>query len=179
MAAPSGKFCRPIPIANATAAANVVEAPADVDKAKDRPTAMPSGMLCSVTANTSIVVLFRELFGPSGSSLPGCRCGSALSSASRNRPPNTKPPPAGSHSGIPSSFACSMLGIKRLQTEAAIITPAAKPRKADCIPCFISLRIKKIVAAPRAVIKNVNPVPIAASIYGFVIVIKSPSSLLL
>ena len=53
------------------------------------------------------------------------------------------------------------------------MTPAAKPKKPDCIAGFISFRIKKIVAAPRVVIRNVNPVPIAASIYGFEIVIFS------
>ena len=39
------------------------------------PTAMPSGMLCRVTASTIIVVRPSLLFGPSASSLPTCRWG--------------------------------------------------------------------------------------------------------
>ena len=39
------------------------------------PTAMPSGMLCSVTASTIIVVRCRRLFGPSAWALFACRCG--------------------------------------------------------------------------------------------------------
>ena len=81
------------------------------------------------------------------------------SSASRNSAPSTKPPAAGSQAGPPASWAISMAGIKSDQTEAAIITPAAKPRNARCMPCGISFLKKKTVAAPSAVAKKVNIVP--------------------
>ena len=56
-AAPSGKFCRPMPRARATAPANAPPSRAATEKL--RPTAMPSGMLCRVTASTIMVVRFQ------------------------------------------------------------------------------------------------------------------------
>ena len=73
IAAPSGKFCKPMPRAKEMAAAYVTDAPVCKDMANASPTAMPSGILCNVTANTSKVVRFSEDVGPSGFSLPGCR----------------------------------------------------------------------------------------------------------
>ena len=65
--------CKPMPRAKEMAAANVTDAPVCKDMANASPTAMPSGILCNVTANTSKVVRFSEDVGPSGFSLPGCR----------------------------------------------------------------------------------------------------------
>ena len=76
--------------------------------------------------------------------------------------PSTKPPTAGSQPVSPEASASSMAGMSRLHTEAAIITPAAKPRKIrwmDALSCF---RNRKTMAAPRVVIKKVKPVPVAA-----------------
>lgn len=56
----------------------------------------------------------------------------------------------------------SMAGMSSDQTDAAIMTPAANPRKTCWKDALISPRKKKTTAAPSAVIKNVNPVPIAA-----------------
>ena len=67
-----------------------------------------------------------------------------------------------------------MAGINKLQTLAAIMTPAANPRKIDCTFAFISLRKKKTIAAPKVVIRKVKPVPSAANRYGFVISIITP-----
>ena len=75
--------------------------------------------------------------------------------------PSTKPPTPGSQPGRPEASASSMAGMSRLHTEAAIITPAAKPRKIrwmDALSCF---RNRKTMAAPRVVIKKVKPVPVA------------------
>ena len=44
-------------------------------RAKEKPTAMPSGMLCSVTAKISSVVRFQEEERPSGFWAPRCRWG--------------------------------------------------------------------------------------------------------
>ena len=133
IAAPSGKFCRPMPSASARAEAVVTAPPgtlsAEAARAHARPTAMPSGILCSVTASTKSVVRFSGVCGPSGSFEPGCRCGITASSARRNTAPSRKPPAAGTQPGSPpASSAISMAGIKRLHTLAATITPAAKPR---------------------------------------------------
>ena len=82
--------------------------------------------------------------------------------ATRKRMPRAEPPAAGSQPGRPSSWASSMAGISRDHMLAAIITPAAKPRKIrwmDALSCF---RNRKTMAAPRVVIKKVKPVPVAA-----------------
>ena len=46
--------------------------------------------------------------------------------------------------------------------EAAIITPAANPKKIRWIDALISFLKKNTVAEPMLVIKNVNPVPAIA-----------------
>ena len=71
--APSGKFCMAMPTDSASApAADICPSPAKYP-AYTAPTAIPSGMLCSATASTSMVVRFKRLFGPSGTELSGCR----------------------------------------------------------------------------------------------------------
>ena len=97
--------------------------------AKSRPTDIPSGMLCSVTAETSSVVRFQPDGTPSGSSEPAWRCGRNVSSAMRNATPRRNPPAAGSQPGTPRFSACSIAGLRSDHTLAATMTPAAKPRK--------------------------------------------------
>ena len=80
IAAPSGKFCRPMPSASARAEAAVTAPPgtlsAEAARAHARPTAMPSGILCSVTASTSRVVRRQEEGCPSGAAASTWRWGS-------------------------------------------------------------------------------------------------------
>lgn len=71
IAAPSGKFCKPMPIASATAMPRyAVRSGPELWPAiaNNRPTLIPSGMLCKVTAETSNVVRFQLVLTPSGSS---------------------------------------------------------------------------------------------------------------
>ena len=78
--------------------------------------------------------------------------------------PSTKPPAAGIHP-MPPAFSASLIaGISRDHTDAAIITPAANPRKTLCIFILISPRNRNTIAAPSVVIRNVKPVPPAAQI---------------
>ena len=123
---------------------------------------MPSGMLCRVTASTSSVVRFQGEATPSALAAPACRWGSRASIAIRKRIPSRNPPAAGSQPGMPDPSAWSMAGISRLHTEAAIITPAANPRKMRCTSALILFLKKKTRAAPRVVIRKVKPVPPAA-----------------
>ena len=84
------------------------------------------------------------------------------SSAIRKATPKTNPPAAGTHPTCPAPSASSMAGISRDQTDAAIITPAANPRKIRWAEAVTCLRKKNTTAAPREVIRKVNPVPPAA-----------------
>ena len=99
---------------------------------------------------------------PSGLRAPAWRWGSRPSSSSRKPTPRTKPPTAGSQPGVPAASASSMAGMSRLHTDAAIITPAAKPRKMRCTAALSRARNRKTMAAPVAVIRKVKPVPTAA-----------------
>ena len=101
--------------------------------AKSSPTDIPSGMLCSVTAETSSVVRFQPVGRPSGWSASACRCGRSVSSAMRKATPRRKPPAAGSQPGTPCPSACSMAGLSSDHTLAATMTPAANPRKMWCM----------------------------------------------
>ena len=65
MMAPSGKFWMAMPSDKASAPAAVIWALPDRYPAYTTPTARPSGMLCSVTASTIMVVRSSWLFGPS------------------------------------------------------------------------------------------------------------------
>lgn len=92
MAAPSGKFWIPIPRASARAPDRAAPSPACwAARAKDRPTAIPSGMLCSVTANTSMVLFFQSPLGPSGFCASRCRWGISRSNANRKPMPKINP----------------------------------------------------------------------------------------
>ena len=148
-------------MARATAPLNPTP-PCPLATAKATPTAIPSGMLCKVTARTSRVVLLNEEESPSGCFSPRCRCGISRSIKRRKTPPRIKPPAAGIQPICPLASASSIAGMRRDHTDAAIMTPAANPKKTLCIFSCMSFFKKKTVAAPRAVIKNVNPVPPAA-----------------
>ena len=151
MTAPSGKFCSAMPTASVSAPARVMPALPDAAPARTTPTAMPSGKLCSVTARTSIADLPSFADTPSGWSSPTCRCGTTVSSSSRKPTPPRNPTSAGSHAVLPCSPAISIAGMMSDQTEAAIMTPAAKPRNAFCTRGPISPRKKNTIAAPAVV----------------------------
>lgn len=57
--APSGKFCIAIPTARANAPATVIPVLSEIAPTNVTPTAIPSGILCKVTARTSIVFFER------------------------------------------------------------------------------------------------------------------------
>ena len=97
-------------------------------RAKEMPTAIPSGMLCMAMASTSRVLRRPE---PSRGAWrkAGVRWGRRVFMVTRNRTPRTEPPAAGNHPGSPASSAASMAGMSRDHMLAAIITPAAKPSR--------------------------------------------------
>lgn len=59
-----------------------------------------------------------------------------------------------------------MLGISSDHTEAATITPAAKPKNARCISLGMSFLNRNTVAEPSTVARKVNRVPMRASATG-------------
>ena len=130
--APSGKFCIAIPIDSTTALIRVIVAFPVRYPANTTPTAIPSGRLCKVTANTNMVVFFRLLFMPSDCVLFMCRCGIIISNTNRNPIPNKKPIVVGKNANLPKCADCSIDGIIRLQIDAAIITPDANPVSDFC-----------------------------------------------
>ena len=68
--------------------------------------------------------------------------------------PANSPPQAGTKSSLPMEADSSMDGISRDQTEAATMTPEAKPRSAFCTFAPSSFFRKNTQAAPRVVPKN-------------------------
>ena len=86
---------------------------------------MPSGTLCRVMA------VMRRVFCRQSSRGVRRSRGSRLSSAARNTTPSSIPAAAGSQPGkCLSSTAWSIAGRSKLHTDAAVITPAAKPSMA-------------------------------------------------
>ena len=120
---------------------------------------MPSGILCSVTASTIMVVRASLLLGPSACSLPTCRWGIRWSSASRNSTPSQKPANAGKNASFPNAADCSMAGMRRLQIDAATITPAAKPASERWTRSPSDFFIKNTQAAPAVVPRNGIRIP--------------------
>ena len=151
MTAPSGKFWMAMPMASAIAPAAEIAVSPESIPANTTPTAMPSGILCSVTANTSMAERPSVVCGPSGLSESMCRCGMISSSKSRKPMPSRKPAAAGSHSIPPCAAVSSIAGMSSDQTDAAIITPEAKPSRAFCRAGFISPLRKNAIAAPSVV----------------------------
>lgn len=150
--APSGTFCTPMPSASAAAAVRPSDPP---ESAKASPTAIPSGILCRVMA-----VMSMELF----SAEPPRRSRSiSASSAQRKAAPAAVPAAAGSqHGRTPAARVCSIAGRSMLHTEAAVITPPAKPIIPVCDFGSVSSRQKSTEAAPKEVIRNIKPTPSAA-----------------
>lgn len=74
--------------------------------------------------------------------------------------PTHSPTAGGTKDQTPIPADCSSDGISRLQTEAAVITPAAKPVIARRSESLNSLRIKNTQAAPSAVPKNGMRIPL-------------------
>ncbi len=168
-----------IPTASVKAPARVIPVFPSIAPAKVTPTDIPSGMLCSVTARTSIVVFFKLTSGPSGCALSKCRCGTRLSSPSRKRTPPKKPTAAGIHAIFPCSVVMSIAGINSDHTEAAIITPAANPRSIFSSFLFISFLIQKTIADPSVVPANGISNPSASCIhspYLPVVTVRPPAS---
>ena len=118
-----------IPMDNAKAPIAVIDASPDFKPAYTTPTAIPSGILCSATASTMVVVFFRLLFGPSGALLFIWRCGITWSRISRNNIPSQKPTTGAINDSFHICSDFSRAGIIRLHTDAATMTPAAKPAR--------------------------------------------------
>ena len=151
MIAPSGKFCIAMPSASVNAPAIVICVSPKSAPAKVTPTAIPSGILCNVTANTIIVVFLTLVFMPSGLSVSRCKCGITLSKSSKNAIPKINPTAAGIHATFPCSAAMSIAGMRSDHTEAATITPAANPINNFSIFLFIWFLMKKTIAEPSVV----------------------------
>ena len=79
------------------------------------------------------------------------RWGMIWSRASRNKTPIQKRVTAGRNAHFPNSADRSMAGISRLQMDAAVMTPAAKPVRPRWIPSDKSLLRKNTHAAPKVV----------------------------
>ena len=78
--------------------------------------------------------------------------------------PSQNPTAAGTKDQVPRSADRSMAGISRLQTDAAVITPAANPVSPRWTPSDRPCRIPNTQAAPRAVPANGISTPYNASI---------------
>ena len=65
--------------------------------------------------------------------------------------PAHSPTTAGTKASCPMASDCSMAGIRRLQTDAATMTPAAKPVRLLCTISFSCPLRKNTMAAPREV----------------------------
>ncbi len=154
MAAPSGRFCSPMPRLSAATPAIASGLPPAASAAAS-PTTMPSGRLCRVTASTTRPLCPR----PPASSSPAA-CSSAISPTA----PSTRPS-AGASQLCPAPIrpARSMAGSSRLQTLAASITPAAKPIMARRAGSFGSPRSKNTTAAPSAVHPHGKAVAVRAN----------------
>ena len=76
------------------------------------------------------------------------------SSASKNKMPTQNPSTAGRNDHRPSAADCAMAGISRLHTEAATITPAAKPVSERCTASLSDFFMKNTHAAPSDVPRN-------------------------
>lgn len=77
-----------------------------------------------------------------------------LSKTSRNNIPIQNPTVAGTNDNFPILPDCSIAGISKLQTEAAVITPAANPVSALCSRELSAFLIKSTQAEPNVVPKN-------------------------
>ena len=151
MMAPSGTFWMAMPKETAMALAREMFVAPLSAPAKTTPTAIPSGRLWMVTARASMAVLERWERMPSGLSVPMCRWGVSSSMSKRKPMPKRKPTAAGRTDHLPLSASISMAGISSDHTDAATITPEAKPSSAFCKRTDISPRMKNTKAEPSIV----------------------------
>ena len=151
MMAPSGMFWMAIPNDTATAEAMEMFATPCSAPAKTTPTAIPSGRLWMVTAKANIAVRDSLERGPSGWLLPMCKWGVTSSISNKKPIPNRKPTAAGNTDHAPFPSSISMAGMSSDQTEAATITPDAKPSKDFCTRSGMSFFIKNTKAEPSIV----------------------------
>ena len=162
-AAPSGKFCRPMPMARAAAPARLADLIPAFTAPNPTPTARPSGMLCKVIASTRRMLRDQFVLMPSASSRLNSiwRWGRSLSTSLRKKPPARKPTRGGNHFTSPMDSESSIDGASNDQKLAAIMTPAAKPSMASRTP-FRMLLKKNTIADPRAVRPQVKSVATSA-----------------
>lgn len=104
-----------------------------------------------VTANISLVVRDSPDLGPSFSEPLMCWWGTTMSSTSRNAMPAIKPAAAGTTRRKLPSGPLSMAGISSDHTDAATITPAAKPVSSLLSMSGILRRMENTQAAPKVV----------------------------
>jgi hypothetical protein len=160
-AVPSGKFCNPMPTARATAAPREVPATPSVMPSptapKATPTAIPSGMLWSVMADTRSTLLRHVVWRPSASDIfiPGWRWGSTRSKLRKKKPPARNPMTGGTQTGSEPAAESSIAGAKSDQKLAAIMTPAAKP-SIESRSLRGTFLVPNTKDAPAAVIPQVN-----------------------
>jgi len=147
--APSGKFWIAIPTARDKAA--VLGPATPTIDAYAAPTAIPSGMLCIVTASRSFTFLPSPDEGPSWLPPTACMCGMNVSRSNRKKMPSRNPMEVGSQGGIPALSEISIAGISKDQTDAATITPEAKPKRSFSAFSGIPSRKKKTAKEPRVV----------------------------
>ena len=77
----------------------------------------------------------------------------------KNKMPTQKPTAAGTKANLPRPSDCSMAGISRLHTEAATITPAAKPVSIRWTRSPRLRRMKNTQQAPKVVPRNGMRIP--------------------
>ena len=104
-----------------------------------------------VTARVSMAVFDRCDFTPSGLSVPIWRWGVSSSISSRKPIPIRKPTAAGTTDHAPLSAFISIAGMSKDHTDAATITPEAKPNNDFCSRADISSFIKNTKADPSIV----------------------------
>ena len=163
-------FCIAIPIESAKASNKVIPAFWLINPANATPTAIPSGILCSVTAKISIDVLFTFSALIFLCVLLPVILFSVLCFSNRSTniltninviTPNIKPIAAGIHAIFPCACAISIDGNNKDHTEAAIITPAANPNNIFCIIGFILSFNKNTKDEPIVVPKKGIKIPIS------------------
>ena len=134
-------FCNPMPRARASAPLTASGLPSSASAAA-RPTTIPSGRLCRVTAST----MCPQCPGPAANQRPA-------SASSRSSPtaPTTSPAVGGNHPGQTPRSARSMAGSSRLHTLAASMMPAAMPEVIRWVRGSCVRRNKKAPAAPTVV----------------------------
>lgn len=128
---------------------------------KATPIASPSGILCSVIDETSIMLFFRLL-----SLFFIFKLLNILSPTKSNRPPNKKLIVITNIMFIFRVSARDIAGDNSDQKEAAIITPAAEPSIASKMFLFMFLK-NTTRPAPSEVIEKVNIQAIKACNMGF------------